>query len=51
MKKFVALGLAAAGVFWAFGKSKKAPADRHLGGRYGAGLNKVSTTTGPWRNW
>ncbi len=26
MKKFIALGLAAAGVFWAIGQSKKSPA-------------------------
>ena len=29
MKKFIALGLAAAGVFWAIGQSKKSPATDH----------------------
>ena len=29
MKKFLALGLAAVGVFWAIGQSKKSPATNH----------------------
>ncbi len=29
MKKFIALGIAAAGVFWAFGQSKKTPVANH----------------------